>query len=689
MVNDEYFERIAQIESNGDPFAENPNSSAKGKYQFIDSTAKQYGITAEFGTPEYTQQEEQAVRQLTADNYRVLAKGLNREPTQGELYLAHQQGAGGALKLLNSNNKAVNLVGRDEIELNRGDENMTGQEFARQWTNKFDGKTNGGEGQSTFVGGQGNDAVNNSRLIKLPDGRNIVLTGQETPEQLSALKEKLRTKYQANTDEGNVFQRIGDDYKRRNEEIQQTQLLRNQGEITGVEEGLRLAGDTAGFALDAGGEVINAGARGVANLASKVTPDFIENPLKQIAGSGSDRVKESALGQAVGSKINLLTQEYADFKNENPRAAKNIESVANVGLLMAPVKSKPKVSKPTVLKSAADDLNKAGVNQLSKQRANFADDLILPKQTAKIRADQVGRTTETGFLRSKKLELDPVQRRMADEVAKLPIEKGRSLQYNYNVIQKEVFDEAKVLESALKTNEVIFPRKEFLARLDSVKSRLQESPNIVGDSATTANKIMNKFEKILSEKPSTGSGLLQARKELDQWIRKEKPRAFDVNKEGAFEIALRDIRNATNNFIDEKAVNVAVKDSLRKQSSLYGALDNIAPKAALEGSNAIKRLWSNVTSLVPVKGEAFQGLAALGLAGIATKVGSPLIALGISGLSTYKIAKAIGSPKAKKELAKLLDMTDQAIRVTKDKQMIQKLRADRALVVELLEQEEE
>ena len=311
----------------------------------------------------------------------------------------------------------------------------------------------------------------------------------------------------------------------------------------------------------------------------------------------------------------------------------------------------------------------------------------MPKQTAKVRAEQVSRTTEQGVLRSKKIELDTSQKMMAEQVAKLQIDKRKSLQHNYNVIQREVFDEAENLKTALKNNDVFFPRKEFKARIDKVKNGLSESPTMVGDAEKTAQKIINKFEKILDEKSSSASGLLEARKDLDKWIKTQKSRAYDTKSEGAFEIALRDIRKATNDIIDEKATNVSVKDSLRKQSSLYGAMDNIAPKAAQEADNAIKRLWQNTARFVPIKGEAFQTLAAFGLAGVLSTVSTPAAGAGLAAYGVYKGGKAVFSPQAKKGLSKLLSVTDEAIKATNDKDLIRQLRLDRALVVELLEEE--
>lgn len=106
------------------------------------ATAQQYGITAPFGTPEYKAQEQQAIKAFTEDNRRALRKFLQREPTEGELYLAHQQGASGAKKLLsNPQAPAVDVVGEDAVTLNAGNPNMTAEKFASLWKSKFDEPT--------------------------------------------------------------------------------------------------------------------------------------------------------------------------------------------------------------------------------------------------------------------------------------------------------------------------------------------------------------------------------------------------------------------------------------------------------------------------------------------------------------------------------------------------------------------
>jgi hypothetical protein len=127
---------IAGIESSFNPGARNPNSSAGGLFQFVDGTAKQYGLRNRFDPAEASD----AAARLAKDNAKVLREQLGREPTAGELYLAHQQGAGGAAKMLaNPSARAVDVVGRDAVVLNGGNEDMTAGEFASLWTSKVSG----------------------------------------------------------------------------------------------------------------------------------------------------------------------------------------------------------------------------------------------------------------------------------------------------------------------------------------------------------------------------------------------------------------------------------------------------------------------------------------------------------------------------------------------------------------------
>ncbi len=124
---------IAYLESRFRTDAQNPNSSAGGLFQFINGTADQYGLQDRFDAD----QSSDAAARLMKDNAATLRGVLGREPTVGELYLAHQQGGGGASELLgNPTALAVDIVGSDAVTLNGGSANMTAQQFANLWIRK-------------------------------------------------------------------------------------------------------------------------------------------------------------------------------------------------------------------------------------------------------------------------------------------------------------------------------------------------------------------------------------------------------------------------------------------------------------------------------------------------------------------------------------------------------------------------
>lgn len=133
-----YLAGTAFIESRGNPNAKNPRSSAGGLFQQVDSNWSQYGVPGATRFDPVASTE--AAARFAADNRRVLMGALGREPTSGELYLAHQQGPGGAVKLLsNPNARAADVVGPKAVRLNGGDMSMSAGQFAGLWTSKLDG----------------------------------------------------------------------------------------------------------------------------------------------------------------------------------------------------------------------------------------------------------------------------------------------------------------------------------------------------------------------------------------------------------------------------------------------------------------------------------------------------------------------------------------------------------------------
>lgn len=145
-VSETLLNRIAHVESRFDPNAYNP-SGATGLFQFMPGTWKQYGNGQNARDP--VANADAAARLLIA-NRDQLATSIGRAPTEGEIYLAHQQGAAGAAKLLKNPDKpAVDVVGRAAVMQNGGTADMTAGQFAQLWIGKFDK----GPGVAVVAGG--------------------------------------------------------------------------------------------------------------------------------------------------------------------------------------------------------------------------------------------------------------------------------------------------------------------------------------------------------------------------------------------------------------------------------------------------------------------------------------------------------------------------------------------------------
>lgn len=163
--------KTAMIESGGDP-----GRAGGGAFQFKGGTAREYGYRD--GSPMSAQLV--AFNALADDNQKTLTAQLGHAPTDAQLYLAHQQGAAGAVALLQNPDKPAiqallpvyngdKQLAAQAILANGGNIGMTAGQFASHWQQVYD-QTPGqsSEGAPVKQGQQAaaNKAVN---LENLPD----------------------------------------------------------------------------------------------------------------------------------------------------------------------------------------------------------------------------------------------------------------------------------------------------------------------------------------------------------------------------------------------------------------------------------------------------------------------------------------------------------------------------------------
>lgn len=144
-------DRIMGVESGGDPYAKNPNSSATGAGQFVagtwlDTLARHrpdlQGSRAELlalrNDPSLSKEMTAA---YAADNAAVLSKA-GVEPTPGNTYLAHFAGPQGAVSVLKADPGApvASILGRQAVEANPFLQKMTAGDLQNWATHKIMGR---------------------------------------------------------------------------------------------------------------------------------------------------------------------------------------------------------------------------------------------------------------------------------------------------------------------------------------------------------------------------------------------------------------------------------------------------------------------------------------------------------------------------------------------------------------------
>lgn len=504
---------------------------------------------------------------------------------------------------------------------------------------------------------------------------------QEQPEQ------------QPPSGEGSEFgQQVEEKLATRMEEVNKTLEDYATGKVGSIQAGIQIVGKGgAGSALDVIGEEVIESVKGI----SLIIPDSIEDPVKDAAKSGWKWLTETNAGEFVADALKGGMKTYNEFKELNPQEAKTLESVVNVGLLLAPTKVK-KNADPNILGKAATTINKSAEKTITTRRADFVGGLITPKKTAKVLTDEVARTTEKGVGAFKRniVALSPREADIAKEIRKIKgVIPKNSVQRNYNIINAENAKLAKQLEKDLTKRRFLVLGGTAEKNIDDAVSKLvSENPVIVGDAQRVASRVATKAKEIISKNSPTPSGLLQSRKELDFWIKSQKgQKAFDPAMENALSVSVRSVRNSINDTLEKSIPSVAVKKSLKKQNLLYEALDNVAPKAAAEANTAIARAWQNAVKVLPFRGVANQELALLfGVGGLgAAAMFAPYVS-GALGLSLVAMAgkSAVMSPNTRKGLSLLLKSVDRAVLTSKNPSMIKQLRADRALIIETLKNSE-
>lgn len=373
-------------------------------------------------------------------------------------------------------------------------------------------------------------------------------------------------------------EKLGDEVRRRREEIKGIQ----QSDQKGASKLLQQGGQVAGLA----GSLATRG-------LSAITPNFIERPIAgAIAGIGKG-VASLPVAQKVGEK-------YGQFAEKHPEAAANLGAVGEIASLVPEVSAL--TGGATIGKNVVTGAFKQGVKGLEKAGLKSAADevvtLVSPKlsEKATISAIKTGKATKTGLLG--KVELAPEARtiKAADAVRDV-VDPSKTITENVNSVRTALTQEAQNLKSAIEKVDHPYVFRELQSRLRKVQKPISVKANNIWNKQF--DLVQQAAMDISKQKGGKVSSLLEARKAFDDLVESEIPNLYSAS-ETPMKEAIKKIRREMNEFInDNLPEGSGFKESLAKQSSMYDAIDGMASKAAGEiGTNMIERTSQKIPGVL-------------------------------------------------------------------------------------------
>ncbi len=346
-------------------------------------------------------------------------------------------------------------------------------------------------------------------------------------------------------------------------------------------------------------QVISQGIGGVYDAAaagvSAIAPDFIEKPIVGALGAGA---------KAVG--LDKAAVKIDEWAKKHPRAAMDLEGLINIASIL-PVGKAAEVTSKTALKGAERAIANTAERKALKITAE-ALEVVKPElsKAEKITALGAGRASKKGVLGTLEIAPSPRDLDVAKSVSGL-VSKKKDVVGNIGAVRGAIRKEAESTIVGLEKNNAIFNTSQLSSKLRSI-----EKPPLLVSDATLNNAYsiaQAKFLDFVNKQPKKLSGLLKARKEFDVWVEKQFPKIFDDARYSPLEKAIKDMRNAANDFVAEKLPDGSIyKNSLRKQNLMYDAISNMAEKAYRDvGTSVIDRLskkYPTATKIIKYGGAA-------------------------------------------------------------------------------------
>lgn len=376
--------------------------------------------------------------------------------------------------------------------------------------------------------------------------------------------------------------------------------------LQAAQGGLRIAGDIAGGVNDVAGAAI-----------SKVAPG-IPKAIQAIAGT--------EWGQGVA-------QRYQAYAQAHPDAAKDLESVFNIGSATATVGGGIEgVNKLVdVAPAIGRDLAQTGSDVADSVKSVLPKSLVAEPETLESSAikdstpsyskkiigepaiqnadgTSTPRVSEAKGISTRTVNPSISETSAGKELAKVEGYDPKATALDkYNLVQKDIGTKAEALKSSLDNEGILRPPKEVKAVIRSAVNKAADESVLLQKADPAVKNYIRVANKLVDGNPGTLAGELQVRQGLDDAYESAGGKYGD-NK--ALDQIHRAARNAVNEDMEANAQSTQVKASLKQQSDLYRASDILKDKAIAEGGSKLEQ-FANKHPIVAKAGKVASRLTGL------------------------------------------------------------------------------
>ena len=427
---------------------------------------------------------------------------------------------------------------------------------------------------------------------------------------------------------------LGEDLAKRGQKIQE---LSGTDADLAESKGYLVGGQVAGAAMDVMGHAISA-----------VTPEFVKKGIGAVINAPAS-VPEAGgeQGLSIADHQAEFNRQMESLKETHPEVYNHIIATGNyaaLGTMFIPGKKAAEALTPEALAKTAGAVagraEKRLAGQVEKEALDVVKrdpDLMTVSQKQKLEKIEPGVFIKEGNKSViKTTQFDTDIAKSVEDVVNPRLHP----QENIDAIRGKITKTAEETEKVVKKSDQLYSSSE----LEPYLQRTKKDSEILFAGEKTIERnydaVIDKFKEIVETKDKTLSGALEARKELDQFIKSKFGNVFDKEAGDLPRAnALKDVRMAVNDYIaNTLPEGDKFKTLLKEQSNMYRAIDRIITKRDYINSSKFYHLTQIIKRHPWLAAEAAAGMAggglmSMGVGGTIVKVLTNPVILG--GIAAY------------------------------------------------------